>query len=287
MAVKFFGQFMVEKGIVSREALLQAVGLQESTNLRFGETARSMGFITDADIARVNAAQREVDLPFGEMSEKLGIITPDQLKEVLTKQRNSHLYIGEALIKVGAIRAEDLPGHLDAFKADQAPYVIDTVAIPPGVPDPALAELIADLTCKMLSRIAGLTIRTGQCAVVRRLDDNDTVVEMGMSGSIQARYLLSVSGNVRNAIARAVLKTDDVSGESEAMLNDAVMEFVNIICGNMAAKAAQMGKTIEIALPRLIEAKGGIPAPAGGSGLLFPVSIADGRIEIGLFMEKA
>ncbi len=287
MAVKFFGQFMVEKGLISSDALLKAIALQDSSNLKFGETAKSMGFITNADIERVHNAQRKEDLQFGDMSVKLGMITQDQLKEVLTKQKNSHLHIGEALVKVGAVKAEDLRKHLNAFKADQAPYVVDKVAIPAGVPDPAFAELTADLTYKMLSRIANLTIRPGKCVVVQRLDDNDTVVDMKMSGSIKARYLLSISRDVQNAIARAILKADDVSKESEEMLNDTVMEFVNIVCGNIAAKAAQMGKTIEIAPPKNIKAKGGIPAPVGGIGLLFPVFVADGRIEVGLFIEKA
>ncbi len=288
MAVKFFGQFLMEKGIVTKEALLKAIALQDSTNLKFGEMAGSMGLITSAQIERVHNAQRSEDLPFGDMCVKLGILTGSPLKAVLAKQKADHLFIGDALIKVGAIKAEDLPKHLAAFKADQSPYVVDKVAIPAGVESPDLWEAAADLTYKMLSRVANLTVRPGKCVMVKHFDAHDMGVAIRMTGSVAARYLLSVSTDVRDSIARAMLKTDDLSKEREEMLTDTVMEFVNIICGNIAAKAAQMGKVIEIAPPEFIKGgTEGIPLPAGGRGLLFSVNVAEGRIEVGIFLEKA
>src|SRR3990172_2550224 len=288
MPVKFFGQFLLEKGIVTREALLKAVGPQDSTTPKFGDAARPMGLITDADIERVHEAQRSEDLPFGDMCVKLGILTADQLKEVLVKQKAGHLFIGEALIRSGAINANDLPKYLEAFKADQAPYVIDKVAIPAGVPDAALWEAAADLTCKMLSRVASITVRPGQCVLTQRFNANDTVVAICMTGSVKARYLFSVSAAVRTLIARAMLYTDDVSKEQEDMLNDTVKELANVICGHIEAKASQMGKEIGISPPEvLIDGADGIPVPTGGKGLLFPLYTAEGRIEAGIFLEQA
>jgi CheY-specific phosphatase CheX len=285
MAVKFFGQFMIEKGLITSEQLLKAIALQDSTNLQFGELAKQMGFITDTDIERVHDTQRKEDMPFGDLSVNLGIITAEQLKEVLTKQKNSHLFIGEALIRTGAVKAEDLPKHLDAFKTDQAPYIVERVAIPAGVPGHTLVEIAVDLTCKMLSRIANLNFRPGQCIMMQRLEENDIVAEMKMSGAIGASYLLSISRNIRSSIAMAILKEEDVSKESEDMLNDAVMEFVNIVCGNVAAKAAQIGKTIDIAPPKIVDGKGGLPVPDKNAGLLFPIYVAEGKIEVGMFIE--
>ena len=65
MAVKFFGQFLIEKGAVTRIDLLQAIDLQEKTNLKFGEMVVEMGLMTTTDVARVHLAQRSEDLHFG------------------------------------------------------------------------------------------------------------------------------------------------------------------------------------------------------------------------------
>ncbi len=286
MAVKFFGQFMVEKGVVSREGLLKAIELQESINLKLGEMALSMGLVTEADIKRIHEGQRFEDLRFGDMAVKLGILTKDHLEQVLTKQKNNHLYIGEALIKVGALKAADLPRYLEEFKADQAPYMIDRVAIPEGVPDCDVWEISADLTYKMFTRIVGLTFRPGQCQLVNRIDRNDVIVAIDLTGHVNARYMLSVSYGVRELIARAILQEDDVTNEPEEVLNDTVMEFMNIVCGNIAAKAAQLGKIIEIDPPEIIDVggTGGLDLPAGGTGLKFPLYVADEQVEIGIFL---
>ncbi|MEK6777237.1 MAG: chemotaxis protein CheX [bacterium] len=288
MAVKFFGQFMVEKGVVSREDLLKAVELQDSVNIKFGEMARSMGLLTDADIERIHEAQRSEDLRFGDMSIKLGILTEDQLKEVLAKQKSTHLYIGEALVKVGAVQADDLPGYLDAFKVDQAPYIIEKVAIPDGVPDPKVWEAAADLTYKMFTRIVNLTFKPGQCVVIKKMESNDTIVSMDLTGQVNAQYLLSVSSGVRKLIAKAILKEDDVTNETDEVLDDTVMEFMNIVCGNIAAKAVQLGKAIDILPPDVIDVQGkGVHIPEGGMGLLFPLYVADERVELGIFLKQA
>ena len=286
MAVKFFGQYLLEKGIITREALLKAVELQDSVNLKFGAMARSMGLITDADIERVHEAQRTQDLQFGDMCIKLGILSEDKLKQVLAKQKSIHIFLGEALVRVGAVKAADLPAHLDAFKADQAPYVVEKVAIPAGIPHADVWEVVADFTYKMFSRVVNLTFRPGQCSVVKEIDPNETIVAMHMTGDVDCRYVLSVSRDVRNVIVRAILKEEDVSSEPNEVLVDAVMELVNIVCGNVAAKAAQLGKKIEIMPPEILDAKKKVSVPAGGKGLLFPLYVAEGRVEVAIFMDK-
>ncbi|MBI5141270.1 MAG: chemotaxis protein CheX [Nitrospirae bacterium] len=287
MAVKFFGQFLVERNIVSRELLLKAIELQDSVNLKFGEMALSISMITPAEAERVNEAQKSEDLRFGDMAVKLGILTEEQMKEVLTRQKNSHLYIGEALVKVGALASEELPRYLDEFKTDQAPYVVDHVAIPAGVPHAALWEITADLTYKMFTRIVQLTFRPGQCEIINRIEPNNTIVSMRMSGATDAEYFISVSGGVREMIARAILKEDDVSGEQKDVLDDTVMEFANVVLGNIAAKAAQIGKDVEIHPPEVVDTDGtGIDVPAGSTGLAFPIHVMDERVALCVIVER-
>jgi CheY-specific phosphatase CheX len=288
MSVKFFGQFLVEKGIVSRDTLLKAIELQESVNLKFGEMAHTMKLVSDADIERIHDAQRSEDLMFGDMAVKLGILTDEQIKQVLAMQSNSHLYIGEALVRVGAFTAEALHQHLETFKIDQAPYVTTKVIIPQGVSNPDIWEMTADLSSKLIARIVNLRCRLGLCRVVDRLETNDVVAEMAMSGDIDAMFLLSVTSRMQKRIAEAILKEDSVDGEPREVLDDAVMELVNILCGNVAAKAAQQGRSLEIAPPLVIHPdQRGIPVPPGKQGLVFPIVSADGeKMELALFIKR-
>lgn len=288
MAVKFFGQFLVEKGAVTRMALLQAIDLQEKTNLRFGEMVIEMGLMTTTDLARIHQAQRREDLHFGDMAVKMGIITDDQVQQVLTRQRNNHLYIGEALIKVGALDEQQLESYLKEFKQDQSAYISEKIEIPAGVPHQPIWKMVADMTYKMLTRVAGISYRPGPCTIINKLPSRPIIAEMGFSGSISARYLLSVSESTRNLVAKAILDEDSVENESVEMLDDSVKEFVNIVCGNIAAKAAQLGHSIDITPPEMrSDSASGIEVPKDHTGLMFPIYLTDGEVfELTIFVPQ-
>lgn len=277
MAVKFFGQFLVEKGVITREALLQAISLQESVNLGFGDHAVAMGIMTDADVTRVNQAQRAEDLRFGDMAVKLGIITSDQLQDVLAKQKSSHLYIGEALVKVGGLSSADLTRYLDEFKADQEKYSTNSITFPPGTPHQEVCAVIVDLTSKMLTRIARLTFHLEQCRQAPLPAANDIGATMSFTGNVQAAYILTVSRQVQKKIAMAILDETDIESEPQSVVDDTLMEFINVVCGNVAAKAAQFDISLDITPPSLIEQLSDYQHEPASIGLSFPIRFSDGE----------
>ncbi|MBJ6726476.1 chemotaxis protein CheX [Geomesophilobacter sediminis] len=288
MAVKFFGQFLLEKGVVSREAIIKAVELQESVNLKFGETALELKLLTEKDIKKIHDAQRSEDLMLGDMAVKLGILTKDQISQILEHQQKSHLRIGEALVRVGALTAEELPGYLKEFSADQAKYATSRIVIPAEVPNAAVWEICADLTAKMFIRVVGVQCRLGDCMLVDKIPGNALIAGIDLAGGVSARYHLAVSDSLREKIAKGVLMEEDVAGESEAVLDDTVLEFVNIVCGNVAAKAAQQGQDVEI-LPPLSQRPGpeGLPVPSGSVAVFFPLHLPDSeRAELTLVVRR-
>jgi CheY-specific phosphatase CheX len=287
MAVKFFGQFLVEKGAVTRLALLQAIDLQERTNLKFGEMVTEMGLMSTVEVAKVHQAQRSEDLHFGDMAVKMGFLSEDQVQQVLTRQRNNHLYIGEALTQVGAISRDNLDKYLEDFKQDQRDYIAEKIEIPAGVSHKPIWEMVADLTYKMLTRVVNLSFRAGPCALIDKIPGRPIIAEMGFSGSVSARYLLSVSENARKLVAKAILDEESVDNEPIEVLDDSVKEFINIICGNIAAKAAQLGHSIDITPPEMrLDSADGIDVPADHTGLMFPIYLTDGEVfELTIFIQ--
>ena len=286
MAVKFFGQFLVEKGLISREQLLAALDLQKATNLKFGEMALKMGLLTEDQIIRVHNAQHSDDQRFGDIAVRIGLLTEAQAQEVLGRQQDTYIYLGAALVAVGALTDTALASHLEAFKLDQEPYVVETVAIPAGVPHPEVWEAAADLTYKMLTRLANLPYRKEQCCIVTQVQPNDIIARMELSGTLRATYLFSASSGVRAAIARTMLR-EEVDNSPEELLDDAVMEFVNVVCGNLAAKVAQFGQKIQLAPPEAIHpGSEPLPVPVGRTGLQFPIHVVNGEeVALVLFVE--
>jgi len=278
MAVKFFGQYLVEKGIVSRDVLLKAIDLQERKNLKFGEMAVSMGCVTQADIDRAHNAQLSKDMKLGDLLVEMGILTLNQMNDIVTRQKNTHLYIGEALVLVGALTSTQLLQHLDDFKADQAQYVADRIELPDAIPNSRIWEMTADLTYKMITRVLGIQFRPEKCRVAGTLDTNFMMAAMDLSGDVDARYLISVSEGLQKTVAKAILREESVEAEPVEVLEDTVMEFVNVVCGNVAAKASQMGAIININPPVSIRPPAaGLPVPEGHTALCFPIHVGEGE----------
>jgi len=278
MAVKFFGQFLVEKGIVSREDLLAALGLQDKKNLKFGEMALEMGYVTPADIDRAHIAQFSQDAKLGDILLAMGLLNDGQLQEIVTRQKETHLYIGEALVQVGSLTAQQLQQHLQEYNLDQAPYLPARVELPEGVANGKTWEMVSDLTYKMITRVLGLQFKAEKCRIVSTLDSNYMMAALDLSGDVEARYVLSVSAGVQKMVARAILREKSVEHEPADILEDTVMEFINVVCGNVAAKASQLGEVININPPVTIRPEAeGLPVPAGHIALCFPIHVGEGE----------
>ncbi len=288
MPVKFFGQFLIEKGAITHTALLKAINLQEDQNKKIGAVIFEMEMMTQVQIAKVHLAQRCDDSRFGDKAVEMGFLTQEQLQQALIRQRNCHLYIGQALVKTGGLSEEDLKKYLVEFKKDQQPYSTEKIELPAGVSNQTIWEMVADLTNKMLIRVAGMAFKTGACQVIERLPARTMVAEIGFSGSVSARYLLTASPNSRKIIAQAILQENDVDGQPVEVLDDSVMEFVNIVCGNIAAKAAQLGFQIDISPAKTHDqADLDIRVPDQHTGLMFPIFLSDGEVfELAIFVSN-
>ena len=285
MGVKFFGQYLIEKKVITREDLWHAVQLQHKTNLLFGETARSLGVITREDVERVHAAQRKQDMDFGDMCVKMEILSKEQVRQVAEHQKRNRLRLGDALVRINAIQAEALPALLQAFEADQeACYAKEE---PPRTPLPHedLWEMYADRTYRMFTRFVNLTFKPDQRSVVTGIDPNDTIVAIRMKGDAPCIYLLSVSADMRDTIAKAMLRLNDISTQPREAIVDAVKEFVNIVGGSIASKVLSMGKEINFESAEVLDVQERYSPWANGKGLLFPLHVTEGRVEVAVFCE--
>jgi len=226
-------------------------------------------------------------MKLGDLLVEMGVLTSDQLNEVIAQQNSSHVYIGEALVLVGALTGPQLQQHLEEFKVDQAPYVSEKIELPADVPNSKIWEMTADLTYKMITRVLDMPFRPGKSYLATNLGANFMMAAMDFSGDVEARYILSVSKDLQKTIAKAILREDSVDNEPTEVLEDTVMEFVNVVCGNVAAKASQMGDAININPPVTIPATEGLPVPDGQIALCFPIHVSGGdKMELILLMAQ-
>ena len=260
MSVRFFGQFLLEMGVIGPEQLLAALAHQAGQNLKLRRHRDRPGAAhAGAGGGDPGAAAHPRSLS-GEAASKLGALTAAQVEQVLRSQRNSHVMVGEALVATGALDRPALGAQLEAFHADQANYRV-TAAIPRELDPSGLGSGALDLTVKLLERLGGIPIRrvlarAGPLAPPRGVT---TAARVPFTGDANGFVALRAEPRTAAALAGALLG-QPVPESDTPTLTDALSELLNMVAGNVAAQAAQKGRRLELGAP----VHGEPPQPAAG-----------------------
>ncbi len=107
-SMKNFGEFLLEKGRVSRDQFARAKSQVETLNLKMGLCAYAFGFITEPQIQKIIGIQRRTGQRFGDIATALGFLSQVQLQTILRIQDKYRITIEDALVMDGAITQEQV-----------------------------------------------------------------------------------------------------------------------------------------------------------------------------------
>lgn len=279
---KFFGQYLLEKGVLSKDELISSINYQKSKILKLGEIALDKGFISEKNIAKIHNEQKKTDMRFGDLAVDMGIITLTQLEEIITIQKNNHIYLGEAIVECGYMSNEEVDKELGLFKEEQKSVPPIEVMIKEDIPNKQLVEVSVDLTEKMMRRVGDMISKAGQLRVeTTPLKNLGFVSILEYKGDVSSRYILNLSKDVAHQIAKRTFKKDSLPYDEE-LLSDTTSEFVNVVCGNVRSKMLELGKKIEILPPSrfTVQEKDTIELLEGEQAIIIPGYTTLGDYEI-------
>lgn len=286
LGIQFFGEFLIDHWIIKREQLLEALDYQTQRNLRFGEIAIKKDYLTQEQVIQINNAQRTSDQAFGALAVSMGLLDGQQLQEIITFQKNNNLYLGEVLLRLGFISEAVLEQELASFHENQKQYVAGHISVPDDVGGVDVIKAVVDFNSKMFKRLLGCPLKVGLGIIL----DADRLplptgyylsVSVIFSGAASVQLILSVSQQLATLITSAILN-EDAESENADIITDGVKEFCNILCGNSAAKLAQMGCQVDISAP---EAYSDLPQPPAGSKTVsFPMRLTKGSVDLRFFV---
>ena len=119
MNVKYFGQYLLEKGYINKDQLLEGIKYQKAINLKIGVLAIDKGFMNSAQVNEIVALQKSANKQFGVLAVEKKYITSEQIEELLSIQKSDRIYLGEALLEKGFLSLEQLEKYLREYKKDQ------------------------------------------------------------------------------------------------------------------------------------------------------------------------
>ena len=101
MFVQFFGGFLLNKGAVTREQLIDAMEKESTSHIQLGTLAMHAGLMNAEQIENVRISQTHTDKRFGEICVDKGYLTESQVDELLASQYPKYLLLGQVLEEQG------------------------------------------------------------------------------------------------------------------------------------------------------------------------------------------
>lgn len=248
MTAKFIGQFLLEKGLITRDALLAATEHQQRVNLTLGGLAVAKGFLSEVQADAINLEQQRTDKRFGEIAIARNLLNSQQIDELLRVQKEHRVFLGEILIQQGHISPEKFEAELALFKQDQERSAELVTVDLRSLPQREVIEDFLDMTLKILLRVAKEQVKI--TSVSHTAVQFPYTFAQRIKGEQQFDYVLALPENLLLILCQHFLRMKCVVVNELAL--DAANEVLNIISGNGCAKLSVRGMKVMLEPPRAI-----------------------------------
>ncbi|MGN0341385.1 MAG: chemotaxis protein CheX [Roseburia sp.] len=126
MYTQFFGNFLLSKGAISAEDLVNALHKQSTTYLKLGTLAIHAGLLTSSEVDAIVIMQTHQDKRFGELAIEGGYLTSEQVDQLLSSQKPDYLLLGQILIEDGLLTNAQFEDLLQEYQSSNEIYDLDT-----------------------------------------------------------------------------------------------------------------------------------------------------------------
>ncbi len=277
----FFGQYLLSRGVISREVLIETIERQRETNLSLVELAVREGWIEPQRAEGILSRYRTTDAGLEELCLEYGQIDRDKLEELLRIQRSDWVRIGAALIDGGHLTRDQVEEHLAAFDELQQQTNQQLEADFRACKDPETVKKVIELAVFHLQRFTNgpvklqtLTTDGGGLSSGRRRYAQKLV------GDRELCCALDLPSQVATVVAQGFIGIA-VEDDSEVAI-DAVCECVNIIGGHACTELEASGFRLRPEPP--FSTKGDEPAGELGSSICARVMAGEFEVDVRVFV---
>jgi CheY-specific phosphatase CheX len=240
MSSGFFGQYLLAKGIIDRDALLDALERQRRSNLSLSELAVRQNLLDRSQADTVMARYRMSDKSIETILVEGGFLEAGQVERLQRIQRSSWLRIGAALVEGGHLTEEAIAKNLGEYRSLESAADEQIRSAMHDLPEPEAVGSCVELTVFHFARV------TGRPAKLEKVELTTGATSEGVQrfsqrivGDRDLTIAVDLPPVLAAAVARGMLGFEIEAGsETEA---DAVCEFINLIGGNACTRIEQFG----------------------------------------------
>ena len=284
MFIQLFGNFLVEKAVITEEQKVSFQKELQDTRVKMGTIAVADGLINEAQAEEINHAQTQQDRRFGDIAIEMGYLTDAQISDIIKKQGDSAMKFYQLLTDKAGIAMNDIEANLeefkkaqgftdeelDALKRDDIDKIISLYAIVRDTDIPDLASLVmrnlirfvtSDFYFGRMKKVTdySYSMLAGQWAV------GDKKVYLGFGTSDELDGITK--------LAKKYAKGVTIAGSDE--IYDAVCEFTNLNNGLFASALSEKGTFIDMKPPGVF-----LNQAISGTAYIMPVYIEGAKIDL-------
>ena len=254
---RFFGQYLLSKGLLTAPQLLAAVEYQEQRNTRLGDQAVAQGLLTPFDVERVRALQVTENIFFGEAAIRLRFLDTTQVRDLLATQKDAHVHLGDALADLGYLDRAKTDQALAEYLAEEDRIEPEVVTVPEDLPSKDVAFELFHLAHRLLLRVWNLENKTDRLRVETGMVAlSDRNARITISGAIETVVFVCVPHEIARAAARPPYSEVEPTDEE---MNRAVREFCRVLCANLGSVLAEQGQRVTVGEPSMLMSRASTP----------------------------
>lgn len=252
----YFGNYLVEKKIISQSQFNDVMMNQQSSHAKLGLIAVAEKLLTNKQADEVNELQKQKDRRFGDIAIEKGYLLAEEVTYLLNMQGNPYLTFVQALTEGNILTMDEIEKHLNCFKTDNALSASDMDALKSGDID-RIIPIFVDIDVPLSGECISLTIRN----IVRFISSNIMLKKVSKVNSYDFGNLayqkmngdhdifVGFAGKTDEllTIASPFAKDDFTTLDEDAF--DSVCEFINCSNGLYASKLSLENVHIDMTPP--------------------------------------
>lgn len=245
MFSQLFGNYLVEKEIITHDDYKAAIEKQLSVRVKLGTIAIADGLLTEDEVEAINKMQMQYDKRFGDIAIERGYLTDSQVDSLLAKQGNPYMQFIQALMEESKLSAAVLDKTLSVFQKEHGFSDSDMFALKNDNLD-ALIPIFAFSAKPYVTDLAGLVTRNinrfvtrdfyiGKIQHLNSLDYSCLAGQKTVGNDTIQLALAEESGDSAFALIASNF-ADESYTTAHADAFDAVCEFINVNSGLFASE---------------------------------------------------
>ncbi len=127
MHTQFFGNFLLNKGVISPEQLIDVLKIRSSAHKKLGTLAIHSGYMSANEVEDVFITQTHYDKRFGELAIELGYLTQEQVDELLTIQLPDYMLLGQILVEQNILTHVEFENLITEYKSIYEIYDLELI----------------------------------------------------------------------------------------------------------------------------------------------------------------